>query len=101
MPESVLKDLPKRFAPKGNYPNPVQSVTTLVLDLPEDATIQVEVYNVLGQRVMKIADREASSGLAQTLQLQTSLASGVYFYRVQAKMESDTVTKTGKMVVVQ
>ena len=101
LPESVLKDLPKAFALKGNYPNPFVNTTTIVVDLPEEATIDLEVFNILGQRVMRLEDQNMPSGLDQTFQLQTSLTSGVYFYRMHAEMNSETVTKTGKMVVIQ
>jgi hypothetical protein len=48
VPESVVKNLPKSFALFGNSPNPSRGLTTLQLDLPEEATVTVEVYNLLG-----------------------------------------------------
>jgi len=102
LPESVLKDLPKAFTLKGNYPNPFREATRFVLDLPEDATVSVEVYNILGQRVLRIDEQPMSSGLNQELRLQSSLASGVYLYRLQARaVNGKTTTKTGKMMVVR
>ena len=101
LPESVLKDLPNAFALKGNYPNPFRDATRIVLDLPQEAAVTLEVYNILGQKVARIDDQKISSGVDQVLPVQASLASGVYLYRLRAVMDGETVTKTGKMMVVR
>jgi hypothetical protein len=101
LPESVVKELPESFALRGNYPNPFRGSTTLQFDLPEEADVTVEVYNLLGQRVMEVNETRLPSGAGQTLRLEGDLASGVYLYRIQAVMGTQTVRETGKMVVVR
>ena len=101
LPESVVKELPESFALRGNYPNPFRGSTTLQFDLPEEADVTVEVYNLLGQRVMEVNETRLPSGAGQTLRLEGDLASGVYLYRIQAVMGAQTVRETGKMVVVR
>jgi hypothetical protein len=101
LPESVVKELPESFALRGNYPNPFRGSTTLQFDLPEEADVTVEVYNLLGQRVMEVDETRLPSGAGQTLRLEGDLASGVYLYRIQAVMGAQTVRETGKMVVVR
>jgi len=101
LPATVLEDLPSVFTLHGNYPNPFRDATQLAFDLPKDAIISVEVFNILGQRVLRIDDQRMSAGVGRTLPVRSSLASGVYFYRIRAEMSTRTITKTDKMVVVK
>ena len=101
LPASVLEDLPMVFELHGNYPNPFRDATQLAFDLPEDATISIEVFNILGQRVLRIEDQRISAGIGRTIPVRGSWASGVYFYRIRAQMSAQTITKTDKMVVVR
>lgn len=102
MSEYALEELPDAFSLKYNYPNPFRGATTLVFDLPEPATVEVEVYNVLGQRVMSGTYDEMAPRRDQQIAIDGSrLASGVYFYRVTARLSGRTVSDTGKMVLVR
>ncbi len=46
--------IPEQFALHQNYPNPFNPETTIIFDLPEDARIDITIYNVLGQRVRRL-----------------------------------------------
>jgi hypothetical protein len=93
--------LPATFALHGNYPNPFVGRTTVAFDLPEDAEVRLEVYDLLGRRVVSTAQR-LSAGAQRTLALDGSrLTTGAYFYRLHAEMASGTVTKTGRMTLVK
>jgi hypothetical protein len=97
-----LTKTPQTFGLQGNYPNPLQQTTTLALELPETATVSVDVYDMLGRRVMQIADKELAAGTGRTIQLDAStLVSGSYVYRVTAEMASTTRTATGRIVVAR
>ena len=94
--------LPDAFALKGNYPNPFNPSTTIVFDLPQNAEVEIEVFNALGRRVMRIPAQTMTAGAGQKVRLDAShLASGTYLYRISARMEAQTVTKTGRMVLVK
>jgi hypothetical protein len=94
--------LPEEFALKGNYPNPVSSgQATIEMDLPSKASVTVEVYNTLGQKVQTV-ERSMAAGAGQTIRVDGSkLASGQYFYRVSTEADGETVRKTGRMTVVR
>lgn len=97
-----LMRTPRTFVVQGNYPNPFARTTTLALDLPEAATISVDVYDMLGRRVMRVADKQLAAGTGRAVQLNAStLASGSYVYRVTAEMASATRTATGQIVVTR
>jgi hypothetical protein len=100
--QESLTRLPEAFALHSNYPNPVVTTTEVAFDLPEAATIILDVYNVLGQRVQRLGPRSLSAGAGHTLRIDASAwASGVYFYRLTAEMASENVSDVGKMVVAK
>jgi hypothetical protein len=85
-----------------NYPNPFNPVTTFRFALPQAAHVTLEVYNIIGQKVTTLADREYPPGRhtvdwdSRTADGQ-EIASGVYFARITA----GDYTATQKMVVVK
>ncbi|MFH1699431.1 MAG: right-handed parallel beta-helix repeat-containing protein [Candidatus Zixiibacteriota bacterium] len=81
--------LPYRFDLSQNYPNPFNPVTTIEYSLPERSHVTIEVYNVLGQKVRSLVDREESAGSYTTTwdgksERGQSVSTGVYLYRFQA-----------------
>ncbi|OGC95388.1 MAG: hypothetical protein A2W25_10440 [candidate division Zixibacteria bacterium RBG_16_53_22] len=58
-------DLPSAPSSWGfylNYPNPFNSSTTLIFDLPADGPVELVIYDILGAQVRKLADGEYASG---------------------------------------
>ncbi|MCH7878604.1 MAG: T9SS type A sorting domain-containing protein [candidate division Zixibacteria bacterium] len=93
IPTSVEDDinptLPERFVLNQNYPNPFNAGTTIEYSLPRRSHVTIEVFNVLGQRVRSLVDREMSAGSYTISWNGTNVsgqlvASGVYLYRFQA-----------------
>jgi hypothetical protein len=69
---------------RQNYPNPFNPTTVIEFDLPKDSHVSLEMYNILGQRVMTILDEVRLAG-SQRVQVDASrLATGVYLYRLVA-----------------
>jgi len=85
-----------------NFPNPFNPVTTFRFGLPQAAHVTLEVYNILGQKVTTLTDREYPPG-RHTVEWDSRLAdgseiaSGVYF----ARLKAGQFTATKKMVVVK
>jgi hypothetical protein len=72
--------LPKEIAINPNYPNPFNPSTTLRFSLPEQTEVQVQVYNVLGQRVSTLINNETRQAGVHTVTFDGSQrASGMYF----------------------
>ncbi len=76
--------LPKQFALHQNYPNPFNPATSLRFDLPQNAHVKMQVYNLLGQRVLTLLDKPMNAGYHQVMLDMSPFASGVYFYAIQA-----------------
>jgi len=101
-PTEPEADLPETFILYDNYPNPFNPATTVRFDLPEAARIRLEVYDLLGRRVLTMPPQHAEAGAGRTFYLDASgLASGVYLYRLVAEAPVRTYTATGRMVLAR
>ncbi len=95
-------ELPGTFALQGNYPNPFNPSTTIQFDLPETADVEIQVIDMVGRRVMTVPSQTMQAGVSRSIQLNASaLASGAYFYRVIAKMESKTAVDSGRFTLIK
>jgi hypothetical protein len=107
-PTSVRGDgegkLPGMYELSQNYPNPFNPTTTMQYSLPSQGTSQakgrvgvgsqhvtLKVYDVLGREVRTLVNEELKAGNYETTFDATGLASGVYFYRLQARPSSSSV----------
>lgn len=94
--------LPDQFTLSGNYPNPFNPTTTLLLNLPEAANVRVEIFDALGRPAMALPAEPVAAGTNQPIQIDaTALASGIYFYRVTAQMSLQTTVQTGTMTLLR
>jgi len=76
--------VPTEFALMQNYPNPFNPVTVIKYALPKASRVTLVVYNVLGQAVATLANETQEVGYHQVEFEGRGLASGVYFYRIEA-----------------
>ncbi len=81
--EPMAGQLPKTFNLAQNYPNPFNPVTHIAYTLPKGCWVKLEVYNILGQRVTTLVDQPQKARCHQ-VRWKAKVASGVYFYRIQA-----------------
>ncbi len=77
-------ELPAQFSLQQNYPNPFNPSTVISYDLPLDVHVTLKVYDVLGREVMTLVNGVVEAGYHQTILNAANLASGLYFYRLQA-----------------
>ncbi len=83
-------NLPTEYALSQNYPNPFNPSTTISFALPEANHVRLDIYNVLGQQVETLLDRNMSAGQHEIEWNTGTAASGVYFYRLTAGTFSET-----------
>ena len=75
---------PSTYELDQNYPNPFNPSTTIRYGLPHKSTVALIVYNTLGQLVAQLVNGEQEAGYHEVQFDGRSLATGVYFYRIQA-----------------
>jgi hypothetical protein len=74
--------IPDRFALNQNYPNPFNPATVIRYDLPIDAHVRLEVFNIFGQSVARLVDGRKPAGYYEVVFDAAQIASGMYFYRL-------------------
>ena len=95
--EIKYNSIPTRFSLSQNYPNPFNPVTIIKFDISEPSLTSLKIYNVLGKEVLKLIEEEKIPGSYEVKFDASALASGIYFYRLQA---GDFV-ETKKMVLLR
>jgi len=88
---------PAVFALEQNFPNPFNPSTTIYYQLPIDGRVSLKVYNVLGQEVTTLFDEQQSAGYHEARLDASTLASGLYFYR----MSAGNFTAVRKLMVIK
>jgi len=93
--DQVIK--PSEFELLGNYPNPFNASTVISFRLARPSAVELEIYNVLGERVEILHEGYFAAGRHSIVWNAGAAASGVYFYRVSA----GSVSKAGRMVLLK
>lgn len=89
--------IPFTYKLSHNYPNPFNPVTTIQYALPAAGDVLLTIYNLRGQEVARLVNEVQQVGYHKVTWDASSLASGIYFYRLQA---GDFV-KTKKMILLK
>jgi len=79
-----MEDRPTCVRLYENYPNPFNPLTTIRYGLPNRSHVTLTVFNTLGQQVAVLQNAEQEAGYHEVQFDASGLASGVYFYRMQA-----------------
>ena len=97
---SIIKDYTNQvsdFQLSQNYPNPLNSNTIIEFGVPKKEKVTIEIFNVLGQIVKILLNKEVETGKHKVEFNVTNLSSGIYFYKLSAGGSS--ITK--KMVILK
>lgn len=93
--------IPETFALHQNYPNPFNPVTKISFDLPKDSKVSLTVYDILGRQMAKLINGVLKNAGKYTVDFNgSSLASGVYFYRIEIT-GTEKFVMTKRMVLVK
>jgi hypothetical protein len=89
--------VPTEYQLNQNYPNPFNPTTTISFSVEETSDYTLTIYNVNGQKVTSFSGT-AVPGQEQTVEWNaSSVASGVYFY----KLDAGVFSETKKMVLLK
>jgi hypothetical protein len=85
--ERISSVVPDAYRLSQNYPNPFNPETTIEYAVPMKGHVSLRIYNLLGQVVANVVDEIQAAGSYKVRldsQMMRGLASGVYFYQLQA-----------------
>jgi hypothetical protein len=89
--------LPESFSLQQNYPNPFNPSTKITFTLVAPGMTTLAIYNLLGEKVATLINREMTTGKYSIDFNASNLSSGVYFYR----LESGNNVSTMKMMLLK
>lgn len=87
--QTQVRAIPTGFALNQNHPNPFNPDTVVPFSLPKSGEIHLAIYNTLGQEIRLLASGMREAGFHRVVwdgknQNGQTLASGIYFVRLQA-----------------
>ncbi len=95
---TAVEETPEgRFTLEASYPNPFREETTIRYSLPSTQNVTVEVFDLLGRRVMTLVDGPSAPGTHSLKVDGAELAGGLYVYR----LKSSAVTLSRTMMLVK
>jgi parallel beta-helix repeat protein len=84
---------PKKYFLYQNYPNPFNPTTTIKFSIKNSSHVTLEVFDILGRRIMKPVDEVRTAGIYSEVLNFNRFASGVYFYRLTVQGKFTDVKK--------
>ena len=107
--------IPEQYILYQNFPNPFNPSTKIKFNIPRLSFVTIKVYDILGNEVVTLISDEFIEGkyevdlnsyysASKSFQSFGNLASGIYFYQLQATPEdsqSGTFIQTRKMILIK
>lgn len=94
----ISSQIPDSYFLHSNYPNPFNPSTEIKFELPQNSFVTLKVYNAIGEEVASLVNNEwKTTGIYSVKFDGSNLASGIYFYSIQA----GNFTDTKKMVLIK
>ncbi len=88
---------PNEYNLAQNFPNPFNPTTTIRYSIPQRSNVSLKVYDVLGNEIATLVNEEKVSGVYTATFDASTLASGMYLYRLQA----GNFVETKKMILLR
>jgi hypothetical protein len=82
--ENQNQQLPSVFQLFANYPNPFNNQTRITFQLPEQSSVELDLYNTAGQHLATIFRGITSAGKHSIGFDAAEFSSGVYFYQLKS-----------------
>ena len=93
---------PIEFNLSQNYPNPFNPSTTIKFSLAFNSKVEMKVFDVLGQEVISLINKEMQAGYHEVVFDASPLSSGVYFYRIDASgVDGQKFSSVKKMILTK
>ncbi len=92
-----IKYYPNEFALYQNYPNPFNPTTNIRFTIPNQGTVTIKIFDILGRELRILLNEEMNAGQHNITFNAKDLPSGIYFYRISA----GNYSATKKMVLLK
>jgi DNA-binding beta-propeller fold protein YncE len=96
--------VPQNYALEQAYPNPFNPTTSINYQLPYESRVSLKIYDMLGQLIATLTDGVRNAGYESVQWTPNNLASGIYFYRLEAASVANpgtTFSQVRKMLLMK
>ncbi len=89
--------IPEKFGLEQNYPNPFNPSTTIKYSIANQANVQLQVFDAIGNLVETLIDKAQTAGVYTVEFTAKGISSGVYYYQ----LKTDNFKETKKFVLMK
>lgn len=93
----ISSEVPQSFQLFQNYPNPFNPETKIRFNVPYSSLVTINVYNIKGEEISKLASSQLSEGSYEVNWNASSFSSGIYF----CKLTADKFFEVRKMILIK
>jgi hypothetical protein len=101
--EQPSSEIPPEYSLNQNYPNPFNPSTRIRFGIPKSGMVSLKVFDLLGREIETLVAEELAPSYYQAV-WKANVASGTYFYRIQAGDAStgsaQSFVQTKKMILI-
>lgn len=99
---NVDVNLPTQFSLMQNHPNPFNPSTKIIFELPVDANVKLNVFNIIGQQITELVNSDLAGGRHEFDFNASDLSSGIYYYTLSAVGKNGIdFSATKKMILIK
>jgi len=92
--------LPLEFVLEQNYPNPFNPTTSIAYAVPVKSNVTLEVYNLIGQKIVTLVEGQIEAGKHTAQFNATSMSSGIYLFKLTAVGENGAQFSSSKKMTL-
>lgn len=93
----ISTEVPDKCFLFQNYPNPFNPTTNIKFQVKDSRFVMLKVFNILGREVATPVNRKLNAGVYEVPFDGTSMASGIYFFR----LVTENYSETKRMVLIK
>ena len=97
---NVGSTIPTEFALEQNYPNPFNPTTNIAYAVPVKSNVTLDVYNLIGQKVITLFEGEVEAGKHTAQFNASSISSGIYLFKLTAVGENGAQFSSSKKMTL-
>jgi len=97
-------ELPKEFSLNQNYPNPFNPTTNIKFGIPQNSSVKIAIYDMLGREVATLVNTNYTPGYYTVPFNASKLSSGMYIYRMTSQSlsgDQKMFTSTKKLMLLK
>ncbi len=83
--DDITGTVPDTYVLENNFPNPFNPATTICYGLPRPTHVMLSIYNMLGQNIATLVDKQQNAGRYNVIWNAADVPSGIYFYQIRTE----------------